>query len=143
MEIKFKKLNESAVIPYYAKPGDAGLDLTCTSVDLEELINGIITYHTGIAVEIPEGYVGLVFPRSSISKTGGMLANSVGVIDSGYRGEILVKVRFAQNLYTNSYNVGDRVAQMVIIPYPKVKPIEALELGETVRGLGGFGSSGN
>lgn len=143
MKVNFKKLHESAVIPSYAKPGDAGLDLTCTSALLTELEQGIIIYQTGISVEIPEGYVGLVFPRSSISKTGGMLTNSVGVIDSGYRGEILVKVRYPIGEYKGAYSPGDRVAQLVIIPYPQIEPVEAFELSQTERGTGGFGHTGN
>ena len=82
MKIRFKKLNPNAIVPAYSKPGDAGLDLTATS---KELINnsqyGYLEYGTGLAVEIPEGYVGLIFPRSSISNTGLILSNSVGVID--------------------------------------------------------------
>ena len=87
MDIKVKRLTEKAVIPAYQKPGDAGLDLTCTSVSIKE---GKIIYGTDLAIEIPEGYVGLIFPRSSIHKFQLSLANSVGVIDSGYRGEIKV-----------------------------------------------------
>lgn len=81
MKVKIKKLHKNAVIPSYAKEGDAGLDLTCTAIEQEENFGNIV-YKTGIAVEIPEGYVGLLFPRSSISKTTCLLSNSVGVIDS-------------------------------------------------------------
>lgn len=141
MKVKFKKLDEKAVIPAYSKPGDAGLDLTATSKS--ELVNtkyGFIEYGTGLAVEIPEGYVGLIFPRSSISNTGLILSNSVGVIDSGYRGEI--KFRFKYIPDTNLYEVGDRVGQLVIIPYPTIEIEEATELNSSERGKGGFGSSG-
>ena len=140
MKVRFKKLNEKAVVPSYAKPGDAGLDLTATS---KELTNnpqyGYLEYGTGLAVEIPEGHVGLLFPRSSISNTGLILSNSVGVIDSGYRGEI--KFRFKHIPGTADYNVGDRVGQLVILPYPSIETEEATELSSTERGDGGFGSS--
>lgn len=142
LKVKFKKLSESAVIPSYAKPGDAGMDLTCTKVSVSELENAIIVYHTDLAVEIPKGHVGLVFPRSSISKTNAILANSVGVIDSGYRGEILVKMRYPSRAYESSYKIGDRVAQLIVLPYPGIEPVEATQLGETERGEGGFGSTG-
>lgn len=134
LEVKIKKLIDSAVIPSYAKPGDAGMDLTATSVN-ETLT--YIEYGTGLTVEIPENYVGLIFPRSSISKYGLILANSIGVIDSGYRGEILC--RFKVTDWDNVYNVGERVAQIIILPYPQVKFILSDQLSETERGDGGFG----
>lgn len=141
MKVRFKKLNENAVVPAYSKPGDAGLDLTATS---KELTNnpqyGFLEYGTGLAVEIPEGHVGLIFPRSSISDTGLILSNSVGVIDSGYRGEI--KFRFKHIPGTADYNVGDRVGQLIILPYPSIETEEATELNSSERGEGGFGSSG-
>ena len=84
MKVRIKKLNQNAVIPSYAKSGDAGMDLVATTIIGETL--GSITYGLGISLEIPQGFVGLVFPRSSIRKTGLQLSNSVGVIDSGYRG---------------------------------------------------------
>lgn len=82
MKVKIKKLHPDAVIPVYAKAGDAGLDLTAISESWNE-DDSMVTYDTGLAVEIPEGHVGLLFPRSSVSKTRLNLANSVGVIDSG------------------------------------------------------------
>jgi dUTP pyrophosphatase len=142
MKVKIKKLVPEAVIPSYANLGDAGLDLVATWITVEDHNKyGYFEYGTGICVEIPEGYVGLIFPRSSISKTGMLLTNSVGVIDSGYRGEI--KFRFKYISGTNSYNVGDKVGQMIIIPYPKIEFEEVDELTETQRGDGGFGSTGN
>jgi len=89
MEVRIKKLDEKAVVPMYAKHGDAGMDLYATCVDYDEW--GNLVCSTGLSMEIPLGYVGLLFPRSSISKTPLMLRNSVGVIDSGYRGEIILK----------------------------------------------------
>ena len=91
-------------------------------------------------MEIPEGHVGLLYPRSSISKTSCSLRNAVGVIDSGYRGEIMLKFSCSTNL--NIYNVGDRVAQLIIMPYPQVQFEEVEELSDTDRGEGGFGSTG-
>lgn len=138
MNIKIKKLHPNAVIPEYAKIGDAGLDLT--AVDFES--TGLhITYKTGLAIAIPEGFVGLLFPRSSVYKTGQYLTNSVGVIDSGYRGEIMLK--FTRPAIDSQYKVGDRVGQLIIIPYPQIKFEEVKDLGSTDRGQGGFGSTGN
>lgn len=142
MKVRIKKLVPEAVVPSYANPGDAGLDLVATYVKVEDHNKyGFFEYGTGIAVEIPEGYLGLIFPRSSISKTGLMLSNAVGVIDSSYRGEI--KLRFKYISGTDSYNVGDRIAQLLILPYPIVEFEEVEQLNETQRGSGGFGSTGN
>ena len=142
MIVKFKKLDPSAVTPAYSKAGDAAMDLTAISiakVDRDEF--GYMEYGTGLAFEIPEGYVGLLFPRSSISNSGLILTNSVGVIDSGYRGEI--KFRFKHIPDTAYYKPGDRVGQIIIIPYPQIELQEAEQLSETDRAEGGFGSSGN
>ena len=139
MEIRVKKLNEEAVIPQYAKQGDAGLDLTAISRKMGP--EGYIEYGTGLAVEIPAGFVGLVFPRSSISKVNMSLTNAVGVIDSGYRGEILFRFK-PSSTGRGMYNIGDRVGQLVIMPYPQVTLVESDELSDTVRGATGFGSTG-
>jgi dUTP pyrophosphatase len=140
MKVKIKRLHKDAVIPSYAKHGDAGLDLVATSIisfDKEQ-----VTYGTGIAIEIPEGFVGLIFPRSSIRKYEQYLSNSVGVIDSGYRGEI--QATFNSRYYADvKYKVGDKIAQLLILPYPSVEFEETHELSSTERGEGGFGSSGN
>jgi dUTP pyrophosphatase len=90
-------------------------------------------------MEIPEGFMGLVFPRSSIRKTDLVLSNSVGVIDSGYRGEIQVTFKKSG---LNKYEIGDRGAQIIIIPHPPVQFLEVKELSDTLRGEGGFGSTG-
>lgn len=141
MDVRVKRLNEKAVIPAYAKPGDAGLDLTATSVDQDEYSN--IVYGTGLAIEIPEGYVGLLFPRSSNSKKDLYLANHVGVIDSGYRGEIIFKFRpYKGIMNSHVYHVGDRIGQLMIVPYPSINLVEADELSDTTRGKEGFGSTG-
>lgn len=142
LEVKFKKLSENAVTPFYNHEGfDAGLDLTAISESINQTHDyGYIEYGTGLAIEIPKGYVGLLFPRSSISKTGMMLANSVGVVDHGYSGE--VKLRFKYVSGTTKYIVGDKVAQLVVLPYPQIKLMEVGELSDSERGSGGFGSSG-
>lgn len=139
MEVKVKKMHAEAVIPSYSKPGDAGLDLTAVSEEWNEG-NTMVTYGTGLSIEIPEGYVGLLFPRSSVCKTSLNLSNSVGVIDSGYRGEIMLKYRYPEQGLV--YDLGDRVGQLIIMPYPQIKLVEAEELSSTERGEGGYGSSG-
>ena len=148
MDVRVKKLVENAVIPQYAHDTDAGLDLVATSVEQDEY--GNIVYHTGLAFEIPDGYVGLIFPRSSLSKYSLRLTNCVGVIDSGYRGEVMFKYE-AKNTYVQGlikkisgeiYQIGDRIGQMIIMPYPKINLVEADELSDSDRQNGGFGSSG-
>jgi len=140
MKVKIKKLHEDAVIPSYSKPGDAGMDLYSTRVTQDMSANTFV-HHIGLAIEIPEGYVGLIYPRSSISKTSSFLRNCVGVIDSGYRGELMVKFYNMTNL--SSYKAGDRVAQLIIMPYPQVEFEEVEDLSDTDRGSGGFGSTGS
>ncbi|MGM9810975.1 MAG: dUTP diphosphatase [Paludibacteraceae bacterium] len=171
IKVKIKKLHKDAVIPKYAHDTDAGLDLTAVSKTIDEY--GNVVYGFGLAFEIPKGYVGLIFPRSSNHKRHLTLTNSVGVIDSGYRGEVTAK--FSHNLKdivprdfigrlmyflsgrlrglhaafrasqdcSYDYNVGDRVAQMIIIPYPKVEFEETEELSDSDRGANGYGSSGD
>ena len=140
MKVRIKKLNENAVIPTYAKDGDAGMDLVATRIISNTTFD--VTYGFGIAMEIPMGYVGLVFPRSSVRNMDLNLSNCVGVIDSGYRGEIQGTFKKTQGLDSLKYNVGDRGAQIMIIPYPKIKFVEVDELSSTDRGEGGFGSTG-
>ena len=133
------KLDAGAIIPKYSKEGDAGMDLYATSFSIDQDNNYV--FGTGLAMEIPEGYVGLIFPRSSISKTAHSLRNAVGVIDSGYRGEIMMK--YDINTHNSPvYEIGDRIAQIIIMPYPKIEFEEAFELSKTSRGKGGFGSTG-
>lgn len=138
MKVKFKKLHEYAKAPYQGTVGSAGFDLT--AVSMTELDNGYLRYGTGLAVEIPAGHVGLVFPRSSIFKTGMTLTNCVGVIDSDYRGEITAV--FVGGDIRTEYKVGDRICQLIIMPYPAVEFVEASELSDTARGTGGYGSTG-
>lgn len=138
MKVKFKKLNPKAVTPKYAKHGDAGLDLTAIEY---ELTGGRHFFGTGISVEIPEGHVGLIFPRSSIFRQDLRLTNAVGVIDSGFRGEI--RFVFDTHMMTtqNIYKVGERIGQLVIVPFPKIELEETKDLSKTERGDSGFGSS--
>ncbi|NBW33900.1 MAG: dUTP diphosphatase [Cytophagia bacterium] len=162
MKIKIKRLHPDAVVPSYAKPGDAGMDLTAVSKVYDK--DGNVSYGTGLAFEIPEGYVGLLFPRSSNSKKDLLLSNSVGVLDSGYRGEVSFKFKpaafFGGNLETvgidsetyeetflsptdlTEYSVGERIGQIIILPYPQITFQEVEELSTTERGEGGFGSTG-
>ena len=138
MKIKVKRLDAGAVVPKYAKPGDAGMDLYAVTQSFDK--HGNYVYGTGLAIEIPEGHVGLLFPRSSISKTAHSLRNAVGVIDSGYRGEIMFK--YTLSPYGNEYDIGDRVGQIIIVPYPRIDFEEKEELTPTERGDGGYGSTG-
>uniref|UniRef100_UPI003D7FE5D2 dUTP diphosphatase n=1 Tax=Pedobacter sp. TaxID=1411316 RepID=UPI003D7FE5D2 len=147
MKVNVKKLAENAVLPTYAKHGDAGMDLTATSKNYDE--HGNVVYGTGLAFEIPNGYVGLLFPRSSNTKKDLILGNSVGVIDSGYRGEVVFK--FKSTIFNeetmryeygySEYSEGDRIGQIIILPYPKIEFNLVDELSTTDRGIGGFGST--
>lgn len=173
MKVKIKRLSEKSVIPTYAKNGDAGLDLVAISKTYDE--NGNVVYGTGLAFEIPKGYVGYLFPRSSNAKQDLLLSNSVGVLDSGYRGEVMMKFKKQMNndrsvLNTivavsimfdmkdefkelgaldgndsedySDYKIGDRIGQLIIMPYPEIEFEEVEELSETERGSGGYGSTG-
>jgi dUTP pyrophosphatase len=140
MKVRIKKLSSEAVIPTYAKDGDAGMDLVATKIISNTTFD--ISYGIDLAMEIPKGFVGLVFPRSSIRKYELALSNSVGVIDSGYRGEIQATFKKTNGLDSLSYKVGDRIAQIMIIPHPDIQFEEADELSDTERGEGGFGSTG-
>ena len=165
MKVKTKIIDVNINTPKlsYAKEGDAGIDLTATSKWYDE--HGNVCFGTNRAFEIPKGYVGLIFPRSSNAKQQLLLSNSVGVIDSGYRGEVMLKFKSSAssfslktliklifnsdakitviNNFTISYYVGERVGQMIILPYPQIEFEEAEELSETERGNGGYGSTGN
>jgi len=144
LKIKVKKLHKDAVIPQYAKIGDAGLDLTATNITVN---NKYVAYKTGLAFEIPEGYVGLLFPRSSNCNKSLILSNSVGVLDSGYRGEVEFRYKYTSVNETaeefDVYDIGDKVGQLVIIPYPQVELIESDDISQTERGESGFGSTGS
>jgi len=143
MEVKIKKLHPDAIIPSYAKHGDAGMDMYAASQGTADKYGNMV-YHTGIAMEIPSGYVGLIYPRSSVSKTPHSLRNHVGVVDSGYRGEIIFKFGWVESssLDTQVYDAGDRIGQIIIMPYPRVEFVEVDRLSDSDRGDGGFGSTG-
>ena len=155
MIIKVKKSNSSIPTPKYAIEGDAGLDLTAVQILKSDYKS--VVYDTGLAFEIREGYIGFIYPRSSVRKYDLIMANSVGVVDSNYRGSIQVSFKrtlsgslkyllnsigFKTNL--REYELGDRVCQLIILPYPQIelKVVEE-ELTETKRGEGGHGSTGN
>ncbi len=167
MKVKIKKLDANAVIPAYATDGSAGMDLVATSKTIDK--HGNIVYGTGLAFELPKGYVGLLFARSSNAKTNLLLMNHVGVLDSDYRGEVTFKFRplyhkvlntawvwFCENILrrknmpvyvrtwtdTKEYNVGDRVGQIVIVKHPNIEFVESEELSKTERGSGSYGSTG-
>ena len=135
--VKIKKIHPDAVVPKYAKPGDAGMDVV--AID-REITEKYVEYKTGLCLEIPEGYVCLIFPRSSISNKDLILCNSVGVLDSGYRGELILRF---QKFGEDVYQVGERIGQIMIIPYPNAEIREVEELSETARGEGGWGSTGS
>lgn len=145
MNIKFKKLNEEAVTPTFGTNGAAAADLTAISEHVDITSSGLtVTYDTGIAVEIPSGYVGLVFPRSSVStNTTMVLGNSVGVIDSDYRGPIKFVFKDVAKGLSKKYKKGDRIGQLIILPIPVISFTEVNELFDTVRNKGSFGSTGN
>lgn len=140
MKVKFKKTDPTAVIPKTAKPGDAGTDLTAVARKFDA-DRQYWEYDTGIAVEIPPGYVGLIFPRSSISNKDLILCNHVGVIDSGFRGNITFRFKELENV-NGLYEVGDKIGQLIIIPYPSIEYEEVNELSDSERGSSGYGSTG-
>lgn len=148
MFVKIKKLKDSAVVPSYSLEGDAGLDLTATSMSTKFYRGSaevsFVEYGTSLAIEIPNGYVGLIYPRSSVSKTKNSLCNAVAVIDSNYRGEI--KLRFRTKSYHDTdmpnYEVGERIGQLIILPYPEVEFEVVDTLSDSDRGIKGFGASG-
>ena len=177
MIVKTKILDKSIETAklQYAKEGDAGIDLTATSKTYDE--NGNIVYGTNRAFEIPKGYVGLLFPRSSNASKDLLLSNSVGVIDSGYRGEVFMKFKNGINpekvmtqiiklvseefipknekdinVFLNEfkddfkplsdYEIGDRIGQLIILPYPTIEFEESEELSKTERGANGYGHTG-
>lgn len=152
MKVRFKRLNPLAKTPARAHSTDAGFDLVAVSAKVEE--NGCLCYGTGLAFEIPEGYAGFVFSRSSVSNYSLSQANCVGVIDSGYRGEVSVKFKPTLEFMDTDnpdhtayripkrYNVGERIAQLIVMPVPEIDFEEAADLDDSERGTGGYGSTG-
>ena len=144
IKVNFIKLNEKAVKPTYGSKFSAGADLyACEGGEVTIGAGETKLIHTGLALEIPEGYAGLIYARSGIAAKRGLApANKVGVIDADYRGEIMVALH---NHSTEAQTVadGERIAQLVIAPFLAVEFNEAEQLSDTVRGAGGFGSTGN
>lgn len=141
ININIKKENNLAIIPSYAYQHDAAQDLTAVSVKVED---GYLICNTGIAMQIPNGFAGLIFPRSSIANKDLILSNSVGVIDAGYRGEILFKFKITKRKWYKKprlYKAGDRVGQIFITPKYNVTFNEVESLEDSRRGKGGYGSS--
>ncbi len=145
MRIKVKKLHPDAKIPKYKNKGDAGMDLTAISIEHDEK-KYYVEYGTGLSMEIPEGHVGYIFPRSSSSNYSTIQSNCVGVVDSGFRGELKIRMKeLGGTLFSfpvKKYEIGERVAQLIIMPLPKVEFYEEEVLSETERGTDGFGSTG-
>ena len=139
MKLKFKLLSHKAVAPCYATDGSAGFDLTVARVKFNKSPQ-YVEYGFDIAFEIPKGHVGILAPRSSISNTRQLLSNSIGVIDSDYRGS--VSARMVYDIANETYNIGDRAVQMFILELPKIELMEVDELNDTKRGTGGYGSTG-
>lgn len=145
MTLKVKKLNPEASVPTYATDGSNGLDLVATGIVITP---DFVEVRTGIAVEIPQGYVGLLFPRSSITTKNMVLGNSVGVIDSDYRGEVVLRFKVLEEhaaglfKYSKVYKQGEKVGQLLLMAAPKLDIQEVTQLTTTERGTGGFGSTG-
>ena len=142
MDLKIKKLSDNAVIPTYGSEYAAGADLYSCEGELTFEPGETKLVHTGLAMEIPVGYVGLIYARSGIATKRGLApANKVGVIDSDYRGEIMVALHNHSN-ESQTIAASERIAQIVITPFLTVNYIESETLDETDRGVGGFGSTG-
>lgn len=143
IDLHVTRLRDDAVLPESAYPGDAGLDLVaCETVVLGPGERALVS--TGIAVAIPDGYAGLVVPRSGLALRHGIsLVNTPGIIDSGYRGELRVIAINTERSATFVVEAGMRIAQLVVVPVPGLSVVEDTELPETARGTAGFGSSGH
>lgn len=156
--LKFKKLNyvegvdengtpiikeSQGVLPVRAHDTDAGYDIVCTRLtqELDEAGKVVLVYHTDVAVEIPQGMVGFLLMRSSVSKKSIMLTNCVGTIDSGYRGELMMKFKLTTDALPRVYQIGDKIGQLVVVPYYKATPVFVEELSNTDRGENGYGST--
>lgn len=143
MKVNIKKIDERAVIPTYGTEFSAGADLyaVCDS-DVSIPVGETVLVHTGLCIEIPVGYAGLIYARSGLaSKKGLAPANKVGVVDSDYRGEVMVALH-NHSKTDQTISCGERIAQLVVTPFLKVEFSESEELSDTVRGQGGFGSTG-
>ncbi len=142
MRLPFRRLDPSVPAPQRARPGDAGLDL-CANAEVKVMPGERALIPTGIAVAVPEGHAGLVLPRSGLASRQGLtLANAPGLIDSGYRGEVTIAVVNLDRETPVEIRPGDRIAQLVVLPFAEADPVEVDELPESERGSGGFGSTG-
>ncbi len=142
MKINFKRLTPEAKTPTYGTEYSAGADLYNLDTPVEIAPHATVLIHTGIAMEIPEGYCGLIFARSGLATKRGIApANKVGVIDADYRGEIMVALHNHSEV-TATVEAGERVAQLAVVPFLKAELVECEELSDTLRGAGGFGSTG-
>lgn len=144
MEVRIKKLNDNAVVPTYGSEYAAGADLyACVNADITVAPHATAVIPTGISMELPLGYAGLIYARSGLSTKKGLApANKVGVVDCDYRGEIKVALH-NHSSEPQTVAAGERIAQIVITPYLTAKFVTCEELSETVRGGGGFGSTGS
>ena len=139
IDVKIRKVHPDAVIPFRAHATDAGMDVTAISMEMTE---DYVEYDTGLQFQLPEGYAMLIFPRSSNSKKDLLLCNSVGILDAGYTGNLKLRFKLTTEGYTEKiYNPGDKVGQIMIIPYSEINFIETEVFNETERGDGGFGST--
>ena len=141
-ELRFVRLRAEAQLPSAQHPGDAGLDLRA-AIDAIVEPGARVMIPTGVAVAIPEGHAGLVLPRSGLaSKHGLTMANSPGLIDAGYRGEVICAAVNLDRETPVKVRIGDRIAQLVVVALPDIEPVWVDELPETRRGDAGFGSTG-
>jgi dUTP pyrophosphatase len=142
LNLPFRKLDPTVPLPERAHPGDAGLDLA-SNLDVEVPPGERAMIPTGLAVAIPEGHAGLVLPRSGLASRHGLtLANAPGLIDPGYRGEVMIAVVNLDRNEPVKIARGDRIAQLVVVPVDQIEPASVEELPPTTRGEGGFGSTG-
>ncbi len=154
MRLNIEKMNKDAIVPTRGSTYSAGLDLTAIDYEVKnDGTNGIVLFKTGLKMEIPEGYFGAIYMRSGLAKKGQwMLANCTGVIDSDYRGEIMIMLRFigSNRFYARQINftkeikelIGTRIAQIIIQPYTNVELASVKKVKDTERSDGGFGSTG-
>ena len=144
MKVNIKKLNDKAIVPSYGSEYAAGADLyACVEGDVEIKPHTTVVIPTGIAIELPLGYAGLIYARSGLATKKGLApANKVGVVDCDYRGEVKVALHNHSEIL-QTVSSGERIAQLVITPYLTAQFVEAEELSQTVRGAGGFGSTGS
>ena len=122
IDVKIRKVHPDAVIPFRAHATDAGMDVTAISMEMTE---DYVEYDTGLQFQLPEGYAMLIFPRSSNSKKDLLLCNSVGILDAGYTGNLKLRFKLTTEVYTEKiYNPGDKVGQIMLIPYPEIGPYD-------------------